>query len=102
MTEELRKCITNICKNYNFPDVLRISEPLTDRALCDLYVVFIDTCTSFTITKTELIRNGIKSSKDYRKLRALIRVRLGDAAWQLKQLAEETLKNLGYVENDNN
>lgn len=98
MTDELRQCISNICKNYNFPDVLRINEPVLPHALQNVYVVFADATTSFTIDKTELTMNGIKSPKDYRKLRRLIRARLGNAAWSLKNLAEEMLESLGYDE----
>lgn len=95
MTDELRKCIGNICKNFNFPDVLDIREPIMSYSVHDLYVVFLNTSTSFIIQKTELLKNGIRSKKEYRQLRRLIKMRLRVALLDLKHLAEEGLLNLG-------
>ena len=75
--------------------MLRINEPLIPRGCSDIFITFLDTTTSFTIEKTELIRNGIKTPKDYRKLRRMIRARLINATYSLKHLAEDMLENLG-------
>jgi hypothetical protein len=42
-----------------------------------------------------ILDTGVKSKKDYRKLRSLVRLRLIEAIHQLKILAEESLHNLG-------
>lgn len=94
-------CFENICKNYNIPADLRISEAAQDRAFRDLVRIFIDVhmanCVNFY--EEEMWRNlsetGIKSKKDYRKLRSLIRIRLINAIRGIRDLTEESLRNLG-------
>lgn len=94
-------CFENVCKNYNIPAGLRISEAVRDRVWHDLLYVFIDvhTASCANFNETEIWKNlsetGIKSKKDYRELRSLIRIRLIDAIRGMRDIAEESLRNLG-------
>lgn len=94
-------CFENVCKNYNIPAGLRISEAVRDRVWRDSFAVFIDLYTSSHINfrEQEVLKNilevGVKSKKDYRRLRSLIRMRLIDAIHQVRDLTEESLRNLG-------
>ena len=97
----LQTCFENICKNYNVPAGLHISEPLRDRAWRDLFSVFIDihtgSCLNFGDKEIwmNILETGIKSKKDYRKLRSLVRIKLIDAIHGIRDLTEESLRNLG-------
>lgn len=94
-------CFENICKNYNIPAGLRISEAVRDRTFRDLVRIFIDvhtaSCANFHEEEVwkNLSETGIKSKKDYRKLRSLIRIRLIDAIRGMRDIADESLRNLG-------
>jgi hypothetical protein len=96
-----QSCFDNICKNYNIPAGLNISEPMRDRAFHTRLNVFIDlhTAAYISFSEKEICRNiletGVKSKKDYRRLRSLIRMRLIDAIHQVRDLTEESLRNLG-------
>ena len=102
----LQTCFENICKNYNIPAGLHVSEPMTDRTWHDVFSVFIDLHAGSHINFYEkeiwmnLLETGIKSKKDYRKLRSLIRIRLVDAIHGLRDLTEESLRNLGVKKYD--
>ena len=97
----LQTCFENICKNYNVPAGLHISEPLQDRARHDVFTVFIDLHMGSRIGFYEkeiwmnFLEAGIVSKKDYRKLRSLVRMRMIDAIHGLRDLTEESLRNLG-------
>ena len=94
-------CFENVCKNYNIPAGLRISEAVRDRVWHDYFNIFIDLHTSSHINFSEqevlknILKTGVKSKKDYRRLRSLIRMRLIDAIHQVRDLTEESLRNLG-------
>ena len=53
----------------------------------------------FNVNDAEILMNikqkGIKSKKDYRKLRALVRLKLLNALRQVQELAEDGIRNLG-------
>ena len=97
----LQVCFENICKNYNIPAGLNISEPMRDRAFHTRLNIFIDlhTATHISFFEEEIWRNllgtGIRSKKDYRKLRSLVRIKLINAIHQVHDLTEESLRNLG-------
>lgn len=96
----LQTCFENICKNYNITADLLISEPLRHRAFCDIITVFIEIHTLSSINFSDkdieyILKTGVKSNKDYRKLRSAVRIKLIDAIWSLRNLTEESLRNLG-------
>lgn len=96
----LRICLENICKNYNVPAEFLISEPLIERTFPDSFIVFVElnTLSSMNFGNKEINRiseTGIKSNKDYRKLRFAARLKLIDAIRSLRDLTEESLRNLG-------
>lgn len=96
----IKVCIENICKNYNVLADLHITEPLQSRAFHDILTVFVDihTCSSIGFCNTEikdLLETGIKSNKDYKKLRSCVRIKLISAIRSLHDLTEESLRNLG-------
>lgn len=96
----IQVCFENICKNYNITADLIISEPLRSRAWRDLFTVFIDihTANSINFGNKEIeyiLKTGIKSKKDYRRLRSAVRLKLIDAIRSLRDLTEESLRNLG-------
>ena len=99
--DALRACFENICKNYNIPAGLRITEPMRDRIFHDSFLVFVEIHMASSICTDEqeiwknLSETGIKSKKDYRQLRSLIRIRLIDAIHGIRDLTEESLRNLG-------
>jgi hypothetical protein len=97
----IQVCFENICKNYNISAGLNISEPLQDRSWDGLFHVFIDINTASHVSFYEkeiwmnLLKTGVKSKRDYRKLRSLVRTRLINAIHGIRNLTEESLRNLG-------
>ncbi len=97
----IQVCFENICKNYNIPAGLNISEPVQDRFWHDLFYISIDINTVSQVSFYEkeiwmnLLKTGVKPKKDYRQLRSLIRARLIDAIQNMRDLTEESLRNLG-------
>lgn len=94
-------CFDNVCKNYNIPAGLNITEPMRNRTFHTQLNIFIDLHTAAHVSFFEeeiwrnLLETGIKSKKDYRKLRSLIRMKLVNAIHQVRDLTEESLRNLG-------
>lgn len=95
-------CIETICDQFNIPATLRISSIFRDRTHHTQSIAFIDVLTAshFSFEDKEIldilaVPQGIKSKKDYRKLRSLVRTRLIDGIWSLRSLTEESLRNLG-------
>jgi len=94
-------CFDNICKNYNLPASFSVSEVLRNRSFHNHFHAFVDIHTSscFNFAEQEIINNlldtGIKSKKDYRQLRSLIRTRFIDAIYSIRNLTEESLRSLG-------
>lgn len=105
MTEEthdiVQACFENICKNYNIPAGLHITDIMQDRIHRDRFTAFVDVNTASQVNFYEqevwanMLDTGVKSKKDYRKLRGLVRLKLIEAIRQLKTLTEESLHNLG-------
>ena len=96
----IQKCFQNICENYNIVADLQISEPLRPRVCPDQLIAFVElnTISSINFHDKELnhiSKTGIKSNKDYRKLRSITRIKLIDAIRSLRDLTEENLRNLG-------
>ena len=97
----ISKCVELICKKFNVPANLRITDLFRDRLYYDRTTVFLDVHTTchFSIADKEVLSNlaehGIRSKKDYRKLHSLIRMRLIDAIYQIRSLTEESLRNIG-------
>ena len=97
----IQVCFENICKNYNISAGLNISEPVQDRYWHDLFHIFIDINTASHVSFYEkeiwmdLLKTGVKSKKDYRQLRSLVRARLIDAIRGIRNLTEDSLRNLG-------
>ena len=97
----LQACFDNICKNYNIPAGLDISEPMLNRAVHDHLMIFLNIHAASVCNFCEeeicvnLLKTGIKSKKDYRTLRSLVRTRLIDAIRGLRDLTEDSLRNLG-------
>lgn len=90
---ELEKCLDNILHNFNLPG-LRITDCKSPTVQMDIFVAYLDSASSMVFHRDGLLRN-IKSPKDYRQLRRLVRMRLISATLALKHLAEETLRDLG-------
>ena len=74
---------------------------MRDRTYHDNFIIFIDLHTASHILFAEkevlkdILKTGVKSKKNYRRLRSLIRMRLIDAIHQVRDLAEDSLRNLG-------
>lgn len=95
--------VRNICDNYDIPANLRITKPFCKRNECYSYpTIFLDThaTSSFSVYENEVMASIKANKKDYRKLRSLIRLRLIDAIRQIKDLADNTLRNLGVEQYD--
>ena len=99
--ENLRRCTENILGNYNIPGDITFTEFFTPCNTPNAYIAFLNwsAAAHFSVDKHEVLKQllstGVVSKKSYRQLRALVRQRMKDAAWNLKHLAEETLRNLG-------
>lgn len=95
--ENVKRCFDKICENFGVVAGLNIVGPISDRMTHRAFITFIDINTSsfFDICDQDIIMNKIKSKKDYRKLRRLVRLKLIDAIRQIQDLAEDSLRNLG-------
>lgn len=97
-------CFENICKNFNIPAGLILASPLVERGFHSIFQVFIDvhTCGCVNFSEEEFwknsIKNGIQSKKDYRRLQSFIRAKLISAIYDIRNLTEESLRNLGVKE----
>ena len=98
---DIQKCFDQICKNYSIRAGLNITKPVVSRENYSEQFVFIDMMVGsyFSAADLEILRNiaqqGVKSKKDYRKLRALVRLRLLNALRKIQELAEDGIRNLG-------
>ena len=99
--EDVQRCFKKICVNYGIQAGLNMSGPLRSRDQFSLQVVFIDMMIAsyFSVADCEILSNilqeGIKSKKDYRKLRSLVRLKILNALRQIQELAEDGIRNLG-------
>lgn len=98
-TEELVDIfVKNICRNFNIPASLRVSKPFCGRNERHLdSTIYLDllTTSSFTYVEEEILASINANQKDYRKLRSLIRRKLISAVKSIRDLADESLRNLG-------
>ena len=98
---DVKLCFDNICKNFGIVAGLNVSPPMRDRGDHGLNSIFIDinVGSHFDIYNQEILmniaRDGIRSKKDYRKLRALVRMRMINAVRGIQDLAEDSLRRLG-------
>jgi hypothetical protein len=99
--KDIQRCFEKICENYGVQAGLRMSEPLRDRDQPDMQIAFIDMRIGsyFTVNDQEILKNtmqkGIKSRKDYRRLRSLARTGILNALRSVKDLVEDGIRNLG-------
>ena len=99
--EDVSRAFELICKNYGMIAGLNLTEPLQDRMQHTLQVLFVDMHVGamFGVDDKEIISNvlqtGIKSKKDYRRLRSLVRFRLLDNLHQIQEFAEDGIRRLG-------
>jgi len=98
------ECFNLICKNFNIPAGLNITEPICNRTLPRQITIFVDLHTMGSVNFFEeeiwknLLQNKMNSKEKYRKFRSLVRTKLIDAIYQIRNLTEESLRNLGVKE----
>lgn len=99
MTDEnVKRCFDKICENFGIVAGLNISEPMRQRGNYEeVFLAFVDIHISshFDISGQEILRCHIKSKKDYKNLRRLVRVRLISSLRDMQDLVENSLRNLG-------
>lgn len=96
--ENIKRCFDKICENFGIVAGLHISKPIRSRETFEeLFLVFIDinVGSHFDVSGQEILMNKIKSKKDYKKLRKIVRVRLISALRDIQDLTEDSLRNLG-------
>lgn len=96
--ENVRRCFDKICENFDIVAGLNISEPVRQRGNHEeIFLAFVDICASshFAVSGQEILRCHIKSKKDYKNLRRLVRVRLISSLRDMQDLVENSLRNLG-------
>lgn len=93
--ENLEKCFYNICKNFDIVSNLRISELGSNASHFLIETAFIDTYSSVCVNFDQQ-EIKINTSKDYKRLKRLIRSKLIQALIELKCLADDGLKSLGF------
>ena len=98
INENIQRCFDKICENFGVVAGLNVSKSIQSReTLEELFIVFVDinVGSCFNLLSQEIIMNKIKSKKDYKKLRRLVRLRLIDSLLSMRNLTEESLRNLG-------
>ncbi|KKN69781.1 hypothetical protein LCGC14_0437270 [marine sediment metagenome] len=96
--KNVRRCFDKICENFGIVAGLNISEPIQSReTLEELFIAFVDIHTSshFDISGREVLRCHVKSTKNYKNLRRLIRTRLISSLRDIQDLVEDSLRSLG-------
>lgn len=99
--EDVQRCFVKICENYGVQAGLNITEPCQSCEQFDMQVAFIDMRVGsyFIVDDLEILKHiiqkGIKSKKDYRTLRSLVRMRILNALHSIQDLAEDGIRNLG-------
>ena len=95
--EDVEKCFNKICENFGIVAGLNISELMQDCTTHRAFTVSIDMNVGsvFRMCDQEIIMNKIRSKKDYRKLRRVVRLKLIDALYQIQNLTEDSLRSLG-------
>ena len=98
INEDVRRCFDKICENFSIIADLNISEPIQSRETPEeLFLAFVDinACSHFDISGREILLCHVKSTKDYKNLRKLIRKRLISSLRDMQDLIEGSLRNLG-------
>lgn len=96
--ENIRKCFDKICENFGVVAGLHMTKPIQFRDTPEerlLVFVDIQTGSHFSLCGQEILMNKIRSKKDYKKLRKLVRIRLIDSLRSVQDLVEDSLRNLG-------
>ena len=96
--ENVKRCFDKICENFGVTADLCISPPIQARGTREeRLVTFVDIHTSsyFDVSGREILSCRVKSKKDYKNLRRLVRRRLISSLRDMKDLAEESLRSLG-------
>jgi hypothetical protein len=99
----INACFANVCENYNIPASLILTSSLFDKYFSNFQLFLeIHTCGCVDFSEIEVwkqfSKTGIKSKKDYRKLRSFVRIKLISAIYDIRNLTEESLRNLGVKE----
>ena len=98
INENVRRCFDKICENFGIVAGLNVSKPIQSRETFEeLLIVFVDinVGSCFNLLGQEIVMNKIKSKKDYKKLRKLVRLRLIDSLRGIQDHVEDSLRNLG-------
>ncbi len=98
INENIQRCFDKICENFDIVAGLNVSKSIQSRdTLEELLLVFVDIRASshFCLYGQEILMNKIKSKKDYKKLRRIVRARLISALHDMRDLTEDSLRNLG-------
>ena len=97
--ENVRRCFDKICENFGVVAGLHISRSMQSRNTPpeELFIAFVDIHTSshFDVDGREILLCHVKSTKDYKNLRKLIRRRLISSLRDIQDLVEDSLRNLG-------
>lgn len=96
--ENVKKCFDKICENFNIVAGLNISKSVQSRETPkELFLAFVDMNVSshFAVSGREALLCHVKSTKDYKNLRKLVRVRLISSLRDIQDLVENSLRNLG-------
>lgn len=98
INENVRRCFDKICENFGVVAGLNVSKPVQSRETFEeLFIVFVDinVGSCFNLLGQEIVMDKIKSKKDYKKLRQLVRARLIDSLRSIQDHVEDSLRNLG-------
>ena len=96
--KNVRRCFDKICENFGVVAGLNISEPMQSRNIPEeLFIAFVDIHASshFDVDSREILLCRVKSTKDYKNLRKLIRRKLISSLRDIQDLVEDSLRNLG-------
>lgn len=98
ISENTKRCFDKICENFSIIADLNISKPMQQHGDHEeLFLAFIGIHMSshFDVSGRELLLCHVKSTKDYKNLRKLIRRRLISSLRDIQDLVEDSLRNLG-------
>ena len=97
INDDAYKALEHIAGSFNMPIEIGLTRPCSPvGSMRPTVVIFVNAGSQVMFGNDELLHCGIHNKKDYRKLRELVRVKLCSAAQDLKRLAEDTIRNLGY------
>ncbi len=96
--ENVKRCFDKICENFGIVAGLNISKPIQQHGNYEeVFLAFVDINVSshFDVSGREILLCPVKSTKDYKNLRKLVRGRLISSLRDIQDLTEESLRNLG-------